>query len=209
MTLALGLLVCLLLILLAGAAGVWVGVPYLERRWTYRVVKETPNAPWQTPRGGRRALRKPSNAVKRDGDFSVFLDSNQTSISEVVAAFGHAKRVRPEVSRYPKQRRLCDRDTCLRVVVADRIVGERLHRLRGGNCGPFRRNEPFSFSLAFRDNYRPLPVVLDELSIVGALAPVPGTPLRSSMDCAATEATPSTNKVMAISSNALRKTTAR
>ena len=69
MTLARGPLVCLLLILLAGAVGVWVGVPYLERRWTYRVVKETPDAPWQTPRGGRRALRKPSNAVKRDGDF--------------------------------------------------------------------------------------------------------------------------------------------
>lgn len=69
MTLARGLLVCLVLILLAGAVGVWVGVPYLERRWTYRVVKETPDAPWQTPTGAEKVTFLTADDVRLLGWF--------------------------------------------------------------------------------------------------------------------------------------------
>ena len=70
-------------------------------------------------------------------EFSVFLDSNHTSIAEVVAAFEPRETSSAGSVAVSKQRRLCDRDTCLRVVVADRIVGERLHRLRGETAVPF------------------------------------------------------------------------
>jgi pimeloyl-ACP methyl ester carboxylesterase len=70
MTLARGLLVCLVLILVAGAVGVWiVGVPYLERRWTYRVVKETPDAPWQTPKGAEKVTFLAADDVRLRGWF--------------------------------------------------------------------------------------------------------------------------------------------
>ena len=55
----------MLLILLAGA----VGVPYLERRWTYRVVKETPDAPWQTPTGAEKVTFLAADDVRLRGWF--------------------------------------------------------------------------------------------------------------------------------------------
>jgi pimeloyl-ACP methyl ester carboxylesterase len=69
MTLARGLLVCLVLILSAGAVGVWVGVPYLEWRWTYRFVKETPDAPWQTPKGAEKVTFLAADGVHLRGWF--------------------------------------------------------------------------------------------------------------------------------------------
>jgi pimeloyl-ACP methyl ester carboxylesterase len=43
------LLALTLLIAVSISAAFWFGIPYLERRWTYRVVKPEPGAPWALP----------------------------------------------------------------------------------------------------------------------------------------------------------------
>lgn len=43
------LLALSLLVVSAGAAALWVGIPYLERRWTYRIIPNDPGNPWKLP----------------------------------------------------------------------------------------------------------------------------------------------------------------
>ena len=63
------LLLLLLLVAAAGAIGLGVIVPYLERRWTYRIVKEMPDAPWQTPEGAEKVTFPAADRVRLRGWF--------------------------------------------------------------------------------------------------------------------------------------------
>jgi pimeloyl-ACP methyl ester carboxylesterase len=57
----------LLLIVLAGGAGIWLGIPYLERRWTFQPVKESPQKPWDLPQGAEKVSFRASDGVRLAG----------------------------------------------------------------------------------------------------------------------------------------------
>lgn len=61
--------VVLWLFALASAAGIWIGIPYLERRWTYIPVKESPEEPWELPDGAVKVSFLTADGVRLSGWF--------------------------------------------------------------------------------------------------------------------------------------------
>lgn len=59
----------LLLAALAGAIGVWVGIPYLERRWTFNPVDYRTAAQWPVPESATEVTFPTSDGVRLTGWF--------------------------------------------------------------------------------------------------------------------------------------------
>ena len=59
----------LLLVVIGAAAGVWIGVPYLERRWLFFPVKESREQPWQVPEGAEVVTFATADGVRLGGWF--------------------------------------------------------------------------------------------------------------------------------------------
>ena len=67
--LARALAAVLLLTALTGAIGVWIGLPYVERRWNFFPVKDVPENPWELPDGAVKVEFSAADGVRLRGWF--------------------------------------------------------------------------------------------------------------------------------------------
>ncbi|UYN95361.1 MAG: alpha/beta fold hydrolase [Enhydrobacter sp.] len=81
------------LVLLTGmavAAAAWVGLPYLEHRWTYHVLREAADGPWARPAGAEKVSFRTAGDVRLRGwFFKAAAPRNGVTVLVLAGNFGH------------------------------------------------------------------------------------------------------------------------